>query len=159
MSNLFDNCHREVVELHEFLAQWLAGNIADTSRARARFEQAFAPECILIAPTGVIDGPSMLQQRLIKAHGVSPGMDIRVEDFLPVWSLDKFALVQYTEWRHWNGQATGRISSVLFGAGSEAPNGVVWRYIHETWLAGHGPNEQMPIRQDAGLVSTSSQGE
>lgn len=147
MQDLFANCQQEVVELHEFLTQWLAGSIADTAHARARLEQAFAPECTLIAPTGVICGKSALQQRLVKAYGTEPGMNIQVKDFLPVFSAADHALVQYTEWRYCNDQVTGRVSSVLFHRAEAAPHGVAWGYIHETWLADHGPAEQKPDKQ------------
>lgn len=138
--DLVAQCELETIEFHRFLERWLRGEIADSMQA-ARFSSAFASECILIAPRGEIDDKIGLQQRLAQARGTFPGIRIWIDEFAPVWVAGTSALVRYREWRSFNGQTTGRMSSALFRANPTVVAGVVWVYIHETWLAGHGPDE------------------
>jgi hypothetical protein len=132
-------CHKEVIDFHVELEAWLRGDGPRGQAGFSRLEFALAPECKLITPGGVVNERAGLLERLFQSHGVSPDMRIRVEGFAPVWTAGDSALVRYIEWRESGGQTTGRYSAVLFRADREAPAGVVWVYMHETWMAGHGP--------------------
>jgi hypothetical protein len=140
MSDVIESCRTEVLEFHRALEEWLRGDKPHTRAETARMERALAPGCVLIAPGGVLDSRDSLLSRLFLAHGSAPDMRIQVEDFAPVWAEGSMALVRYVEWRHFAGQTTGRYSTVLFRSERDAPAGVVWLHIHETWMAGHGPS-------------------
>jgi hypothetical protein len=87
----------------------------------------------------VIDTRDSLVERLRKAHGAWSDMKIEITDFSQVWATGDAALVRYIEWRRFGGQNTARYSTVLFRVDREAPAGVVWHLMHETWMAGHAP--------------------
>lgn len=140
MSGVIELSQQEAVEFHRVLEAWLRGDGPRSSDASSRLERAFAPDCKLFAPGGVVEEKSVLMARLFQAHGSKPDMEISIENFAPVWSRDDVALVSYIEWRKSGGQRTGRYATVLFRAEADAPGGVRWLHIHETWLANHGPS-------------------
>ena len=141
MTDISKRSWTEIVELHRFLEEWFRGDMPADTTAAARIESTFALQCELIARIGVIDRSASLQERLTQAHGSWPDMKIWVDKFVPIWVADNLALVRYEEWRRFGGQTTGRVTSALFQNAPNGPNGVQWLYIHETWLAGHGPQD------------------
>jgi hypothetical protein len=70
---------QEIIELHEFFAQWFGGSLPDTDAAFARFADTMATEFVIIAPTGTLLGRAELLPRLRAAHGSSPGCQIWIE--------------------------------------------------------------------------------
>lgn len=140
-SHLVSKCATEVVGFHQFLERWMRGEITDPSAATP-FQSAFVADSLLITPNGTLDTQTSLGERLTRARGAFPDIRIWTDQFAPVWEMEDSALVQYREWRSFLGQTTGRISSVLFRKKPDVPAGVVWVYMHETWLEGHGPTEQ-----------------
>lgn len=139
MSSIIELSQREVVAFHRVLEAWLRGEKPRSAEEASRMERAFGAHCTLVAPGGVAEEKSVLMTRLFQAHGSKPDMEITIENFAPVWARDDVALVSYIEWRRSGGQTTGRYASVLFRAEADAPGGVQWLHIHETWLANHGP--------------------
>ncbi|AGC43732.1 hypothetical protein MYSTI_02416 [Myxococcus stipitatus DSM 14675] len=139
MSGIIEVSQREVLEFHRVLEAWLRGAIPHTAAEASRMGDAFGPRCVLVAPGGVVEEKAVLMARLFQAHGSKPDMEITIDQFAPVWTREDVALVSYIEWRKSGGQTTGRYASVLFQAAPQAPAGVHWLHIHETWMAAHGP--------------------
>ena len=47
--------------------------------------------------------------------------------------IDELALATYEEWQEIDGKINARLSTVLLRAKADAPNGVEWLHVHETW--------------------------
>jgi hypothetical protein len=48
-------------------------------------------------------------------------------------------LVTYEEWQQSGDQTTARLSTALFRDKPDAPNGLEWLHVHETWLPDRAP--------------------
>ena len=133
---LAERCEAEVVELHRFLEQWSNAELPDTDAAFARFADVIAPSFLIIDPDGSRIGRQPIVEAIREAHGrwrAAPG-EIRIESFRLHHAGGGLALATYEEWHDLPGGGNGRLSSVLFGADDEAPNGLVWLHLHEVWI-------------------------
>ena len=138
------NGRAEIERLHEFLAGWLGGGLPRTEAAFAGFAGVLAPEFVIISPTGEATEGIVLMAGLEAAHGAHAGkaFAIRIENVRPRRAMGGLALLTYEEWQEIDGAiVNARLSSVLFERDEAAPNGIVWRHLHETWLPGHAPEE------------------
>jgi hypothetical protein len=131
--SLTDLATRETVELHDFFARWLRAK--DEKLDIARLEGALDREFRLIAPDG---GVRERQDVITWIAGVRGGRGadfwIDVADFVAVWQSPEAVLLEYVETQYIDGKTTKRLSTALFRRAPEAPCGVVWRHLQETWL-------------------------
>jgi hypothetical protein len=68
-----------------------------------------------------------------RSHGTRPGFHLWTTDHQLCYADDACALVTYLEWQKRDDVTNCRISTALFVAAPAAPNGFVWRHVHETW--------------------------
>jgi hypothetical protein len=150
-------CAAEVVALHEFFEAWLSGRIDRTDDAFARFADALDPGFHIVSPSGEVRDRESITSGVESAHDAHPdGFGIRIEN---VQTRDHVVaaadhgdgdagdrcLLTYEEWqtnRGGDGDETARLSTVLFREAPDAPGGVAWRHVHETWLPDAGPGDE-----------------
>lgn len=133
MTALAQAAIREVEELHRHFVELFTGRSLDVSRCAA----VFAAEFEMVTPAGkVFDRSQVLA--LLSAARATPDFVITIQSSRVVWEGPDKALLQYVEQQYRDGKVTRRLSSVLFIADGAAPNGVVWRYLHETWMQDAG---------------------
>lgn len=128
-------CEREVVELHRFFEDWFYGRTDDFSRAEA----ALADDFVMVSPRGEVRSRQALLDGLRQAHGCRRGdaFTIRIDN-CEVRAVEfGLALVTYEEYQQLNEREAGRISTALFRVDPNAPCGVRWLHLHETWLPGN----------------------
>ena len=134
--SLEDRCRAEVVELHEFLEAWSNAELPDTDAAFARFADVLDASFVLIGPAGGQAGREPIVEAIRHAHGRwrdAPGR-IRVENLIVRQASPELVVATYEEWHDREGASRGRLSTVVFGPDDAAPNGLVWRHLHEVWL-------------------------
>lgn len=122
----------EVIARHAFFVGWFRGKLPDAAMAAA--ERVFAPDMRMIPPDGTVlhraDVMAMLQAaRNTRTAGFVIEVDVREARM-----LGDMALVIYDEHQVIEGVKTARRSSALFSVDEGAPEGVVWRHVHETWI-------------------------
>ena len=61
---------------------------------------------------------------------------IAIHDIRTIREDGESVLLQYIEEQYRDGETTRRLSIALFETASQAPLGVVWRYLQETWIDG-----------------------
>jgi hypothetical protein len=133
-----DRCAREIVELHGFFEGWFNDELDDA--AFTRLEQALATDFVMVTPDGRVVERRTLLEGLRGARGAwtggrdRPGGRIRVENVRAQWIGSGVAVLTYEEWQDRDGVARGRLSSVVMRPRDDAPNGVEWVHLHETWL-------------------------
>ena len=135
---LTDLAIREVVELHEFFLAWLRphnGSGQGSPLDPARFERAFDPAFRLVGPDGGVRDRAAIVAWLHDLKG-GRGADFRMEvsDFRAVWSEGDAILLEYVETQYLQGKTTQRQSTALLRRAPDAPAGIVWVHLQETWL-------------------------
>lgn len=134
MASLADLAEKEVRLRHDFFVAWFTGR-SDAAAMQAS-KAAFAPDMLRIGPDGALQDRDAVIAMIQGAEGAF------AKDFaitIPVLECRMLArelvLVHYEEHQRIDGEATARRATALFSPGPDAPNGVVWQHLQETWIA------------------------
>lgn len=122
---------REIRELHAFFEGWLRGDLEPGEFER--LESALADDFTMVVPSGRMRRREELTAGLREARGSDPSLTIRVEEPTLRGSGPTWRLATYVERQRSGDDETRRISTVLFREHPEAPNGLRWVHVHETW--------------------------
>ena len=135
---LNDQCRTEVVELHEFFADWFNGVLADTDDVFDRFASVMVEEFVILSPEGRSCGRTELLSRLRAAHGChgqsGDAIRIRIDNYTHRVTEASISVATYEEWQEIGESSRGRLSTAVFRKRADAPNGVEWLHLHEVWL-------------------------
>lgn len=138
--SLADTCEAEVRDLHAFFEAWFTGERPRTNDELVRLENALGAGFHLVGPGGDVATRSAVIDAVEGRHGAADSDDaperIEVEAVEPRFVRDDVCLLTYEEHQRTAGRWQGRRSSALFERAEDAPGGVVWRHLHETWLDG-----------------------
>ena len=116
-----------VVEVQQHCGQLPDAAMADTARA-------FAPDMQMIGPSGgLATGPQVVAMLQGLKNKRGPDFAIRVA-LQAERMVGDMALIVYDEHQVIDGARTARRASALFSADANAPEGVVWRHLQETWV-------------------------
>jgi hypothetical protein len=127
-------CEHEIRELHDFFQAWLEGSLPATDEVFARFARATAAGFTLIGPDGSMAGREETVAWIRAAHGTRPGVRLWTDEHVVRATGSDWALATYREWQTRAGVTTVRLSTALLVADGEAPTGLSWMHVHETWL-------------------------
>ena len=131
--DLITRAKAEVVNRHHFFVEWFTGRASEAELEASL--RAFAPDMMMIEPDANTIGTDDIVAMVTNARGKRPAdFEIRVEliSARPIGS-DIVAVV-YDEHQVIDGERSARRSSAVFSADPEAPEGVVWRHLQETWI-------------------------
>ena len=114
-----DLCEREVVDLHVFLRDWLAGTLPRTAEAFGRFDGVIGDDFFIVSPRGTRTERAPLIEEFEGAHGAmaenARSFEIWVENYRFHRLIGDHALVTYEEWHRAGDETSARLSTVLFG--------------------------------------------
>jgi hypothetical protein len=127
-------CIKEVHDLHQFFQDWFNGAIAQSEENFARVTRALNERFALVSPRGALAEYATVIEWLHSGYGTRPGFRLWAEKITLRHQEGDLALVTYEEWQEMDAVVTTRLSSALFRRRDEAPNGVEWLHVHETWL-------------------------
>lgn len=135
-------CRREIESLHEFFVDWYTGRTAEETHDRV--ERALGPDFEMVTPDGTrLEYADIVDEIRGSYASREPGtFDIHIRNVETRYTGDGCSLVRYEEWQETPNGTTGRSSTVLFETSPDAPGGVIWRDLHETWIDGPDPNAQ-----------------
>ena len=135
-----DALAQEVIDLHRFFEDWFGGYCENGEQAfRQGLQERMHENFNIIMPGGMMIYGADFWPEFRKLYGSNPDFHISIRGLRrqPLVS-DSIYLVNYQEWQRNALQSTpqnnGRLSSALFVAAQDAPNGVKWFHVHETWL-------------------------
>lgn len=133
--DLPDACEREVRELHGFFEAWFTGRGGGMDRVR----RALGPDFEMITPEGERRSRETVLSGIEAGEdGYDPEFSIEIHDVRVRDRTRDRCLVTYEE--HQSGEVeTARVSTALFARDTDAPEGVRWRHLQETWLPGGSP--------------------
>ena len=120
---------REVQEIHALFVELFTGRSRDFSRCEA----AFSPKLEMVTPEGRRVGRGQIMAALKRATARAD-FRITIHDIEPVREDARSVLLRYIEEQYRDGETTRRMSIALFETASDAPLGVAWRYLQETWI-------------------------
>lgn len=129
-----DRCRREVLELHQFFADWFNARLRDDEASFARFSKVMDEGFEIIGPDGKLTARQPLLEGLRAAHGKRPGISIEIREPRAHTVGEGLCLATYQEWQSTAETTRGWISTALMRRDDDAPNGVVWLRVHETYL-------------------------
>lgn len=133
-----DHCRREIEVLHQFFEGWLSGERPETKEAFRRVDRALAPAFRLLHPSGTERSRDDILTGLRGAHGSQPGLTIEIRNVQLCGAGAQLLAATYEEWQRSADTEDGRLSTVVFARHPEAPHGLRWRHVHETWLQAPG---------------------
>ena len=144
MSPSFEqSCAREAVDLHTFFRDWLTGVLPRTPAEFERFRLAMGAGLTVISPRGTVSARDDILTEFEALHGQladkAGQFEIAVENFRCLRDLGETLLCSYEEWHRLGGESSARLTTVLYGRNPDAPLGVEWLHVHETWLPGQAP--------------------
>ncbi len=124
---------REITEVHQFFQEWFRGE--STEEALSRFDQALDSGFVIIGPGGQALDRGTILEAVRSRLGADPEAVIEVRNVVLRVETETTAVFTYEEWqRQPDGTMRGRLSTVVFARETQAPNGLRWRHVHETWL-------------------------
>lgn len=128
-------CEDEVVGLHRFFQEWYRGEIDAAGEGFSRMSDVLAEGFHLISPDGRLVGRSEILASVRRAHGSKPPeFAIRTGECLFRAGSRRMGVVTYEEWHEEGSERRGRVSTAVFQDRADAPNGVEWVHVHETWI-------------------------
>ena len=131
--DLIRRAQAEVVNRHHFFVEWFTGRASEAELAASL--RAFAPDMVMIEPDANTIGRDEVVAMVTGARGKRPeNFEIRVA-LISARSIDSQTVaVVYDEHQVIDGVKSARRSSAVFSADKDAPEGVVWRHLQETWI-------------------------
>ena len=129
------SCRKELDELHRFFAEWLTGGCEEDL---GRCESALAKDFEIVWPAGNRMKRHELLDALKERYGIHDGRTFRIsiENVSGRMVGEGIYLLSYEEWQQTDEGRRGRQSTALLRHRDDAPNGVEWVHVHETWLPG-----------------------
>ncbi len=126
--------HREIEVLHKFFVDWFLGQLPDD--AFDRIPRVMGEGFVLISPSGVRTerGPLLNELKAAKGGRTGTGFRIWIEGYTAQDLGHGLWLAEYEEHQQVGDKTTARLSTAVFREEPEAPEGVVWLRVHETWL-------------------------
>lgn len=139
-TSLEDRARREIEELHHFFQQWFNGTVENTDEVYARFTGVLAEGFVIVSPDGQLRERTAVIDGLRGSYAPADSEPVRVwvenvELRRQLPSQDgELVVVTYQEWLQRGEARRGRLSTALLRESAEAPNGLMWLHVHETWL-------------------------
>ena len=132
-----DRFSQEVIDLHRFFEDWFGGYCENNEAVFA--ERLLNEDFVIVMPAGIMLNGADLWPEFRKLYGTNPDFHISIRDVKQKPSIsDSVYTVTYQEWqrnaRQSKPENNGRLSSAVFVADEQAPNGIKWFHVHETWL-------------------------
>lgn len=127
------NYATEIQELHQFFQDWFTGSIAQTEQNFSRVTMGMSEQFALISPDGTLADYQTVISWLRGGYRSRPNFRLWTDKIVVRHQTDELALATYEEWQEIDGKINARLSTVLLRAKADAPNGVEWLHVHETW--------------------------
>lgn len=129
-----DAWHREIVELHDFFEAYFLGALAID--AMDRLHAALASDFTIVGPDGRISTRAQTDAAIVQGHAHTQDLSISITDAELLSDDGGTIVARYVENHALAAGSNHRLSTVVFVPDDAAPNGLRWKTVHETWLAG-----------------------
>ena len=124
------NWQREIVELHEVFEAYFLGEHADVTRIEAALDADFT----FVGPDANSTDRAGTLAAIVAGHNHTDSLEIRTLDHTLVLESGDVVCAEYVEEHHLADRINRRLTTAIFSTSPDAPNGLVWRRVHETWI-------------------------
>lgn len=121
---------REIEELHQFFEDWFLGN----EPSMQRVEAVFAPAMTFVGPNGHETNRDETVRMIREGRAHTTQLRIATTDHRLLHRADDMLVASYVEHHQLAERSNHRLTTVVFLVEPEAPNGVLWLRVHETWI-------------------------
>lgn len=121
---------REIVELHDAFEAWFLGNLADLGRVDRALHDTFT----FVDPYGGTSDREGTMADLHAGRAHTTALKITTSDHRVVFESDTVVVAEYVEQHQLAQRTNARRATVVFTRDADAPNGLRWLRVHETWL-------------------------
>ena len=129
----------EVLELHEYLENWLKGEVPDRERGPERLAAALAEDFFVIHPTGTRERKADVVRNFASAYGEkSADYALEISDVSVRVLGDGMCLATYRE-SHRDDPGRTRLSSALLRRRSDRKS-IEWLFLQETFVSDPAPS-------------------
>ena len=124
----------EIVQLHDFFEAYFLGTVPEDDLSR--MESAFAPNLTFLGPTGSVTGRAETIAMVRAGYAHTKQLDITITE--PTLLAESGGLVacRYVENHALAKTSNHRWTTAVFEEDADAPNGLAWVTVHETWVEG-----------------------
>ncbi len=134
-----DKFEYDIVKLHEFFVTWFRGDCERNEEYFAqRFTARFAADFKYVLPDGQTLNLETLTGVLRDSYACSTDFRIKIQSVETCSAGGDLAIVTYRELQKGEPNSPAkdaRISSAVMKLEPQAPNGVHWLHLHETYLS------------------------
>lgn len=136
----------EVVEYLLQMEKWLTADVDNTDLAFSRLKSSLAHDASYVHAYGIITNPFEEIDTLRELHGVMKNKEFCIwVDRVRIEKLsDTMYLARFDKWERSGSRLSCALTSALLQAKSDSVNGLQWKLIQETWLAGHEGTSHKP---------------
>ena len=120
---------REVTELHDYFEAYFLGEVAGLDRVEA----ALAPDFTMVGPGGTTSSRPETITMIASGHAHTNSLKMTITEPDLLFEDDASLVAAYVENQQWADASNQRLTTVVFTKDDSAPNGLLWRRIHETW--------------------------
>lgn len=139
----------EVVDYLLLMENWLKAGVENSDTVFSRLKSSLAPDASYVHAYGIITNPYEEIDTIRELHGVRKDKHfcmwvdrVRVEKL-----SDTMYLARFDKWEKSGSRFSCALTTALLQAKADTVNGLQWKLIQETWLAGHegtGPKSVAP---------------
>lgn len=122
--------HEEIDQLHEFFEAYFLGEQTSLERAEA----VLAPEFTIVGPHGIESDRAQTIQMLRDGRAHTTDLTITTSDHRLVAQAADLLVATYLEHHRLSDGENRRLSTVVFVPEPDAPNGLLWLRVQETWI-------------------------
>ena len=124
------NWQREIIELHETFEAYFLGTTDDLSRV----EVVLADDFTFVGPDASTTDRAGTLAAITAGHAHTESLAIRTVGHELLFEHGDVVAAEYIEEHHLSDRTNRRRSTVVFSPDANAPNELVWRRVHETWI-------------------------
>jgi len=122
-------CQREIVELHQFIEHYFLGKVDSLERMSSVLGSDFS----MVTPHGDKRDRAVTLDAMRAGFGHASSLSITTRDHRLVLESPELLVCEYVEAHELADHGNARQVTVVFSVDPQAPNGLVWRRVHETW--------------------------
>ena len=120
----------EVIELHDYFEAYFLGTVEGLERV----ESALAQDFTMVGPAGITFSRGQTIGLIEGGHSHASALEMTITEPELLFEDGETLVASYVENQQWADVANHRLTTVVFSKDDSAPNGLVWRRIHVTWV-------------------------